>query len=194
MNERFLAQMEFLRWCEGLKAVERRSHVMGLGRRENSAEHSWHVMLLAVVLAEHANEKIDLLRVLKMLVIHDLVEIECGDVFFYAKTSANCESELQAAHALFAKLPKDQGDELLALWLEFEARESADAKYASSVDRIWPVIQNIHNEGGTWVEYKLKLEESLKKLEIVDEGSKVLWEYVKVLTEQGRGRGFFVAE
>ncbi|MBN9887303.1 HD domain-containing protein [Salipiger abyssi] len=156
MSARLDAQMAFLMEADRLKAITRatRNHD---GRRENSAEHSWHLALFALVLEEHAPERIDIHRVIRMLLIHDLVEIDAGDAPIYGKVDAAAQAagESAAAERLFGLLPQAQGAELLALWEEFEANETPDARFAKSLDRFQPPNLNLMNGGGSWTEYNV---------------------------------------
>lgn len=135
--------------------------------------------MMAIVLAEHSNADIDILKVLKMLLIHDIVEIDAGDVFLYdnSKNHVNTEEERLAAERIFGILPKEQGDEFKAIWEEFEAAESNEAKFAKSMDRFEPLLQNASNDGGTWAEFDVKLDAVTEKLALIKPGSDVIWEY-----------------
>jgi len=147
---RLARQLAFLVELDKLKTVLRRTSLIDRSRAENTAEHSWHIAVAAALLEEHAvGHGVDLLRVVKMLLNHDVVEIDAGDTFCY-DAEANrdkLEREERAAERLFGLLPADQGAELRALWEEFEARETAEARYAAALDRIQPVLQNLHTEG-----------------------------------------------
>src|SRR4051812_2906785 len=140
---RLLAQMDFLREVDKLKSVLRRTSLMDGSRRENSAEHSWHIALAAMVLAEYSNVPVDLLRAIKLLLIHDIVEIDAGDTFAFDTTAkaSQAERENKAATRLFGLLPADQRAEFMALWEEFEGRVTAEAKFAGALDRLLPVLQ-----------------------------------------------------
>lgn len=157
MTERLDAQMAFLVEACKLKSVNRATLLCDASRRENSGEHSWHLALYALVLGEHAPEGVDMNRVIRMLLIHDLVEIDAGDApIFGTHDAASTEAdELAAAHRIFGMLPADQGRDLLALWLEFEANETPDARFAKSLDRFQPPNQNLASGGGSWVEYNV---------------------------------------
>ncbi len=150
--DQLLQQIEFLKEIDQLKLVLRQTLICGGERRENSAEHSWHLALAALTLSEHANEPVDVSRVIMMLLLHDIVEIDAGDTFIYDdKGNENkMEREQIAADRLFGLLPDDQKNKYMALWHEFEARESADAKFANSLDRLMPLIHNVMAEGGSW--------------------------------------------
>lgn len=187
--ERLSRQIQFLIETEKLKAVLRRSSPINTTRRENSAEHSWTVALMAIVLAEHANESLDILRVIKMMLIHDLVEIDAGDTFYYdtAGTATKAERESRAAQRIFGLLPEPQAKEFHDLWLEFEARTSPEAAYAQSLDRLMPLLQNYHNGGAAWRENGVTSEQALTRNRHIGEGSAALWEYAyAMLTDATR--------
>lgn len=150
--ENLLKQIKFIQEIDRLKLILRRSLICGGERRENSAEHSWHLAVMAITLAEHANEEVDVLRVVKMVLIHDIVEIDAGDTFVYDTKGYEDkeEREQKAADRLFGILPDEQTKEFMALWHEFEARDTADAKFANALDRTIPLLHNYMAEGGSW--------------------------------------------
>uniref|UniRef100_UPI0006811C17 HD domain-containing protein n=1 Tax=Vibrio campbellii TaxID=680 RepID=UPI0006811C17 len=177
--ERLEKQLALLIELDQLKSVLRRTRVKSSDRRlENSGEHSWHVALMAVLMQEHANAPIDIARVMKMLLIHDVVEIDAGDTFVYdvAASKEQEEKELKAAERLFGMLPSDQGDELFALWKEFEAAQSDDAKYAKALDRLIPMLLNYHNDGQSWKEHGVTREQALTINKRIEFGSVTLWD------------------
>lgn len=164
MDPRLGQQLELVMELDRLKSVLRRTRVRSAdGRLENSAEHSWHVALMAVLMEEHSNQPVDIARVIKMLLLHDIVEIDAGDTFVYdvVASAEQEENELKAAQRLFALLPKEQGDELLAVWLEFEAAQSAEALFAKALDRIIPMLLNFHNQGQSWLEHGVTRQQAL---------------------------------
>lgn len=163
-------------------------------RRENTAEHSWHLGLMAMILAEHANEPVDPLRVMKMVLIHDVVEIDADDTFCYDPEgmATKEEKEQKAAERLFALIPDPEGSELKALWEEFEARETPEAKFAAALDRVQPVLANYLTGGGTWREYSVTYDQVMERLRPIAEGSEALWEYVQGLIDEAVGRGDIV--
>ena len=180
--ERLEKQLALLIELDQLKSVLRRTRVKSADRRlENSGEHSWHVALMAVLMQEHANAPIDIARVMKMLLIHDVVEIDAGDTFVYdvAASKEQEEKELKAAERLFGMLPSDQGDELFALWKEFEAAQSDDAKYAKALDRLIPMLLNYHNDGQSWKEHGVTREQALSINKRIEFGSVTLWDKAK---------------
>ncbi|MFA0811602.1 HD domain-containing protein [Microbulbifer epialgicus] len=168
--------LEFLVETEKLKNILRKTRPVGLSRRENSAEHSWHVCLAALMLKDYANESIDINRVIKMLLIHDLGEIDTGDTIVYAAETAELKSaEEEGVKRLLDKLPEGQGNEYLLLWREFEAGETADSRFARAIDRVPPLIQNLHSEGHTWREYNISKEQVFSLNHRIADGSADLW-------------------
>lgn len=186
--------MEFLIASDALKGVDRRTSLIDRSRRENSAEHSWQVMLLAMTLIEHAEEKIDLLKVLRMLAIHDLGEIQSGDVFHFHKSKESEQKEREAAKNFFAVLPEDQAREFFGLWEEFEAQATPEARFAAGLDRVWPSVQNFFNEGGTWKEFGISIENAKEKNRHIARASEDLWQYVVELMERAQRAGYFPTE
>jgi len=151
-NRRLMEQLAFILEVEKLKTVLRRTPLLDRSRVENDAEHTWQLALMAMVLSEHSREKVELLRVLKMLLIHDIVEIDAGDTFAYdtVLAASQAERELKAAERIFALLPDDQAKEFRALWDEFEAKATAESRFANAIDRMQPLLHNFFTEGGTW--------------------------------------------
>ncbi|HCH1182845.1 TPA: HD domain-containing protein [Vibrio parahaemolyticus] len=191
--DRLEKQLALLIELDKLKSVLRRTRVKSAeGRLENSGEHSWHVALMAVLMEEHANAPVDICRVMKMLLIHDVVEIDAGDTFVYdtAATKEQAEKEIKAAERLFGMLPTDQGQELLALWLEFEAAQSDDAKYAKALDRLIPMLLNYHTNGQSWKENSVTREQALTINKRIEFGSVTLWNKVKELIEEAAEKGW----
>ncbi|HCH1224450.1 HD domain-containing protein [Vibrio parahaemolyticus] len=191
--ERLEKQLALLIELDKLKSVLRRTRVKSAeGRLENSGEHSWHVALMAVLMEEHANAPVDICRVMKMLLIHDVVEIDAGDTFVYdiAATKEQAEKEIKAAERLFGMLPIDQGQELLALWQEFEVAQSDDAKYAKALDRLIPMLLNYHNNGQSWKENSVTREQALTINKRIEFGSVTLWDKAKELIEEATEKGW----
>jgi putative hydrolase of HD superfamily len=176
-TQRLASQVAFLVEADRLKQVERRTAIVGGARRENTAEHSWHLALFALVLAEHADEPVDVGRVVTMVLLHDLVEIDAGDTFAYdeAGHESKAEREQQAADRLFGMLPAEQGAALRVLWEEFEAHESADARFAHAVDRLQPVLLNHANDGGPWTEHGISADRVRARNQPIGLGSSALW-------------------
>lgn len=182
MSEKLDAQLAFLDEADRLKSVLRASKLLDLSRRENSAEHSWHIALYAMILAEHANRPVNIDRVIRMLLLHDLVEIDAGDTPIHgAHDAARKEAEeIAAADRLFALLPKDQGAEMRALWDEFEAGESDDAIFARAVDRAQPCHGNLMTGGGSWIEYDVSEAQLETRVGIkVARGAPALWDHIQ---------------
>ncbi len=192
MAERLQQQIDFLIAIEQLKLVERKTSVIGGARRENSAEHSWQVIMLAMVLAEHANQPVDIWRVVQMLAIHDIGEISAGDVFHFAKRSLAAEdAERKGVEELLAMLPQEQGERLLQLWTEFDSGDSIEARFARAIDRIWPIIQNAHNEGGTWQQFGITHQQAIGRSDYVATGSVAIWKYIEQLMADSELKGYF---
>ncbi|EOV0164393.1 phosphohydrolase [Vibrio parahaemolyticus] len=191
--DRLEKQLALLIELDKLKSVLRRTRVKSAeGRLENSGEHSWHVALMAVLMEEHANAPVDICRVMKMLLIHDVVEIDAGDTFVYdtAASKEQAEKEIKAAERLFGMLPTEQGQELLALWQEFEAAQSDDAKYAKALDRLIPMLLNYHNNGQSWKENSVTREQALTINKRIEFGSVTLWDKAKELIEEATEKGW----
>ncbi|ARN66269.1 HD domain-containing protein [Vibrio vulnificus] len=194
--ERLNKQLALLMELDKLKSVLRRTRVKSADKRlENSAEHSWHVALMALLMEEHANEAVDICRVVKMLLLHDVVEIDAGDTFVYDAVASEqqAEKELAAARRLFGMLPADQGEELFQLWLEFEAAQTADAKFGKALDRIIPMLLNYHNQGQSWQEHGVTRQQALTVNQKIDLGSHVLWDKAQEIIEQATQNGWLKA-
>ena len=161
-------------------------------RKENSAEHSWQVILSALIFSKHTNYDVDLLKVVKMRAIHDIVEIDVGDTFHYDKSVNKdlYQQELAAAERILGLLEDNQKNEYLELWIEFEMRKSPEAKYAASVDRMMAFIMNSNNNGGNWIENDITLEKALDKNSHIEDGSKILWEEAKNILHSCEAQGF----
>lgn len=193
ISERLAKQIEFIKEIDKVKYILRKTKLINSDRNENDAEHSWHLALMAIVLAGHSNEPVDVLKVVKMLLIHDLVEIDAGDTFIYdtQKNHSNTEEERLAANRIFGLLPSDQAEEFIELWEEFEAWKTQEAKFARSMDRLEPLLQNYSNNGGTWREYEISYNTVYEKKKIVREGSETLWSFVENLLNESVEKGFF---
>ncbi len=192
-SERLEKQLNLILELDKLKSVLRRSKVKSAkGRQENSAEHSWHVALMAVLLEEHANEPVNISRVIKMLLLHDTVEIDAGDTFVYDVVASQQqeEKEMQAAIRLFSILPDDQGQELMSLWLEFEQAQTADAKFAKALDRTIPILLNVNNQGQSWVEHGIGQSQVIEINQRIGQGSDLLWEKVQTLISESVKNGW----
>lgn len=191
-------QIAFIKEVDRLKQVQRKSFVSGTRRLETSAEHSWHVALMSWLLFEHAAPiGVSADRVIKMLLVHDIVEIDAGDTLLYAEAAAHeaqRKREREAAERLFGLLPEDQGSELRALWDEFEARESADAKFAAAIDRLQPLILNFMAEGAAWRRHGVVVKDVYEKNRHIAEGSPELWAAAVDLIETAVKRGYLKHE
>lgn len=189
---RLAQQIEFIIEIDKLKGILRQTLLTDRSRRENSAEHSWHIALMAVLLAEHASVDVDVLRVIKMLLIHDLVEIDAGDTFCYdtQHNQSKAERETQAADRLFGMLPPDQTTELRLLWEEFEAQETPEALFAASLDRLQPMLNNYETDGGTWKQHGITRDRVLVRAAPIAKGAPPLWEFVQQLIEDSTTKGF----
>jgi putative hydrolases of HD superfamily len=192
IDERLLRQIAFIHEIDKLKYIQRKTRLFNSNRSENDAEHSWHLAMMTIVLAEHSNVPIDILKVLRMVLIHDIVEIDAGDIFLYDTTAnhSNTEVERKAAERIFGMLPEDQASELLLLWEEFEAGETEEAKFAKSMDRFEPLLQNISNNGGTWKEYNVDYSNVYKTQVIIKEGSAAIWNIAEPMIEESVKKGF----
>jgi len=179
---RLEAQVAFLREADKLKSVLRASRLIDGARRENSAEHSWHVMLYALVLADQAAPEVRIDRAIRMLLLHDLVEIDAGDAPIHGAVdhAAMAAKEIAAADRLFAMLPNDQAQDFRALWDEFEAAETPDALFAKSIDRIQTPVGNLASGGGTWADYNVTLDQMDTRVGIpVDKGTPGIWAWLR---------------
>ena len=189
-SESLLRQVDFLCEIEKLKGVARANRTLD-GRRENTAEHSWHVALMALLLAEHAADEVDLLKVVTMLLIHDIVEIDAGDTWLYDQNQAGrAEAEERAAERLYALLPEQQHAEYLALWREFEARDSAEARYASVIDGIQPLLNHLLT--GNPNDGVIPLDKVRTKKGYIQQHAPGLWGLVEKLIEKSVERGLYV--
>lgn len=177
----FEKQLAFIMELDKIKHVTRQNYLADGSRKENDAEHSWHLALMAFVLAEYANEKVDVLKTIKMVILHDVVEIDAGDTYAY-DAEANYdkkERELKAAERIFGLLPPEQAEEYRKLWDEFEEMETPEAKFANTLDKIQPFLLNAASGGKSWKEHGVRKSQVLERNSRTSEGSESLWEYVK---------------
>ena len=186
-----IKQIEFIKEIDKLKYIQRRTRLFNSDRNENDAEHSWHLAMMAIILSQHSNAAIDVLKVVKMVLIHDIVEIDAGDTFIYdtVKNHVNTDDERLAAERIFGLLPKEQAEELIRIWEEFEAGETDEAKFAKSMDRLEPLLQNISNNGGTWKEYNVDYKKVYEKKQVIKNGSVSIWNYAENLIEESVTNG-----
>jgi putative hydrolase of HD superfamily len=185
--ERLDRQMRFVTEIDKLKGVLRQTMLAGPGRRENSAEHSWHLAMMAVTLAEHAPPGTDIGRVTVMVLLHDLVEIDAGDLFAYADDAQQArqeQAERAAADRIFALLPDGQAGELRGLWDEFEERRTPEARFARGLDRLQPMLANLAAGGGTWKEHGITADQVLPKVRLIEDGSPALGCYARDLVDR----------
>ncbi len=183
MDDRLKKQMEFILEADKLKKIGRQTYLSDASRKENDAEHSWHLALMTLLLAEHANSEIDVVKVLTMVLVHDIVEIDAGDTYAYDETAklSQRDREEKAADRLFWLLPEDQGERFREIWEEFEARETPEALFARALDNAQPIMLNAATDGRAWREHEVKLEQILKRNEVTPKGSESIWEYMQEL-------------
>ncbi|NWJ25984.1 HD domain-containing protein [Rhizobium sp. RM] len=189
---RMAKQIRFILEVEKLKTVLRMTPLLDASRRENDAEHTWELALMAVLLAEYADEPVDLARVVKMILIHDIVEIDAGDTFIYdAKAVTDQEArEIAAADRLFGLLPEDQAAEFRALWDEFEARKTPEARFARAMDRLQPLLHNFFTSGGTWHSAGVTRDMVMERKAVIAGASSRLWTAAQSLIDEGVRREF----
>lgn len=192
-DDRLQRQIEFLVEIDKLKGVIRRSYVVEGTRRENTAEHSWHLVMMALVLSEHADEPVELLPVLQMLAVHDLVEIDAGDTYIFDTEGATSKAEREqaAADRIFALLPADQGAHLRARWEEFEAGVTPEARFARSLDRLMPLLHNLETSGRSWQEHGIRPEQVRQLNASIAQGSGTLWAYARDRIDHAEDQGYF---
>ena len=178
MNDRLSKQLEFSLEIDKEKNVFRQTHLSGHGRNENDAEHAWHMAIMSYILREYANEEVDIARVMLMCLIHDIVEIDAGDTYAYDEDGKKTQADREEAakQRIFSMLPDDQRDELTALFDEFEAGETAEARYARAMDNLQPLILNDSNDGGDWREHDVKAEQVYGRQGRTRLGSEELYE------------------
>jgi putative hydrolase of HD superfamily len=192
-TDRLEQQVRFLVEIDKSKQILRQTLLVDASRQENDAEHSWHLAVMAILLSEYAGDAgLDLLRVVKMALIHDVVEIDAGDTFVYdaVGNADRREREERAAERIFSILPADLALEMRALWEEFEAQESAEARFATALDRFQPVLQNYHAGGGGWRRHSITSDRILARNEQIAAGAPALWEYARNLIQDAVRQGF----
>jgi len=187
--------IEFMIEAEKLKDVHRKTRPVGLERFENSAEHSWHVALMAMMMKDYANEDINIDRVIKMLLIHDLGEIDAGDVIIYESEKPELKAkEAEGVKRLLSYLSPGQQEEYMALWYEFEDGKTIDSKYAKAIDRIPPLFHNLRGDKSTWLEHGITIEKALNINKRIGEGSEAIWRVVEKKLHEGKEAGLFVGQ
>ncbi|HIV13580.1 MAG: HD domain-containing protein [Clostridiales bacterium] len=196
MNERLKKQKEFLLEVDKMKQIYRQTHIRGGSRQENDAEHSWHLALMAFLLEEYANEPVDITRVMKMVLIHDLVEVDAGDTYAYdtAGNATKRQREEAAADRIFGILPEDQGKMLRQLWEEFEAYETPEARFAHVMDNFQPMTLNDDNGGGDWKRHQVKKSQILKRNEKTSSGSREIWSCMEEMIQENIEKGNIIDE
>ena len=192
-KNRFKKQVEFILEVDKLKQVLRKTILMDRSRQENSDEHSWHIALTVLVLSEYAKEAdIDFFRVMKILLIHDLIEIDAGDTYCYDEQGKKdqAQREENAADRIFGILPPDQAKTFRELWDEFEDRKTPESKFANALDRLQPFLLNYFTRGQTWQENDIKSSQVKSRMRPVDDGSPILWKYLNSLIDDAVKKGF----
>ena len=192
-KDRFRRQIEFILEADKLKNVLRKTILMDRSRRENSAEHSWHIALTVLILSEYTKDlDVDLFRVMKILLVHDLIEIDAGDTYCYDDQGRKDQDrrEKKAADRIFNLLPADQATTLRELWDEFEERKTPESRFANALDRLQPFLHNYFTEGQTWQENNIRSAQVKSRMQPVDDGAPVLWKYVSSLIDDGVKKGF----
>ena len=180
-SEKIKKQIEFIITIDEMKNVLRRNLVVDGSRRENDAEHSWHLAVMAMILEEYSADKVDISKVLKIALVHDLVEVYAGDTFAYdvKGNEDKLDREIMAAEKLFGKLKDGQGDEIRTLWDEFEAKETAESKYANAIDRLQPLLLNYLTNGHTWKLGDVHAPQIYKRMDIIRTATPELWHIVE---------------
>ncbi|NLY66977.1 MAG: HD domain-containing protein [Tissierellia bacterium] len=192
IKDKLKRDIDFIIELDKMKSILRQNSLIDGSRKENDAEHSWHIAVMAMVLHEYSNLPIDLCKVIKMLLIHDLVEIYAGDTFCYDEEGNETkeERELKAADKLFNMLDEDKGKELRSLWAEFEERKTNEAIFAAAMDRLQPLFSNYYNEGGTWKKFNVNKEAVYKRIEPIKEASDEIWKLVTNMIEDAIRKGY----
>lgn len=196
IDPRLRQQIDFILEIDRLKEITRRTYLASGNRRENTAEHSWHLAMLVIVLAEYAVEPIDVGHTMKLVLVHDIVEIDAGDTFAYDTDGNNSKSKREnaAADRIFGLLPPDQAQSMRALWDEFEARVTPEARFANVVDRLMPMLHNFYTDGKGWSEHGVTIDRVVERNQtIVAEGSPVLWDFVEHLLKVAIAKGYLKA-
>lgn len=192
--ERLIRQIQFIVEIDKLKHILRQTLLIDGSRRENDAEHSWHVAIMAVLLSEYSNfEELDVSQVVKLILVHDLVEIDAGDVYCYdqdANQDRVKQHEKDAAVRLFNILPEDQAEEFFSLWEEFEERVTPEARFAASLDRLQPLLHDYNTKGIMWGKNHVKSEQVMVRNKVIVDGSTILWEYAKEIIEGAIENGY----
>lgn len=192
-SERFKSQIEFILEIDKLKTILRRTTLLDCSRQENSAEHSWHIALILLVLSEYADEdNLNLFHVIKLLLTHDLVEIDAGDTYCYDEIGGQDQKarEMKAANRIFSILPSDQAALFRSLWDEYEDRDTPESRFANALDRLQPLLHNYFTRGHTWQKHGIKKNQVITRMRPVDDGSHRLWDYVSGLIDDAVEKGY----
>ncbi len=192
MDERLKKQLDFMLELDKMKNLYRQTYVLHEDRKENDAEHSWHIAILAFLLAEYSNEPIDVTHVMKMVLLHDVIEIDAGDTYCYDTEGykSKAEREEKAARRIFGLLPDDQRDEFYALWREFEDSETADARFAAVLDRIQPLMLNYTKDGISWQEHGIAMEQVINRNKDYFSSSNKLADVIKSVINDAHEKGW----
>lgn len=196
MNERLEKQKKFILEIDKEKNIFRQTHLVGYKRQENDAEHSWHMAVMAFLLSEYANEEVDLLRVIQMILVHDLVEIDAGDTYAYddAGNATKREREEKAADRIFSILPEDQAQKIRDLWEEFEEEKTPESLFAHVMDNFQPLALNDANDGGDWKRRNVKKSQILKRNARTKDGSEEIWKYMEEMIDRNVKKGNIIDE
>ena len=180
-KSRIEKQFDFIKEIDKEKFIIRQTYLSDARKKENDAEHAWHMAIMTVMLSEYANSEIDVLKTMTMLLIHDIVEIDAGDTYAYDEEAkkTQAEREMKAAKRIFGLLPEKQGKKFRALWEEFEAQETAESKFARTMDNIQPIMLNAATDGKAWEEHDVHIEQILNRNRNTAKGSEAIWEYAK---------------
>lgn len=191
-SDRLSQQLDFIVEIDKLKKIIRRSPLTDNSRFENSAEHSWHLAIMAILLNEHAKEQVDISKVIKMVLIHDIVEIDAGDTYCYDEQAHHDkeEREQKAADRLFTLLPQEQAEEFRKVWDEFELRKSAEARFAAALDRLQPLLLNYHSGGTSWKDHNITKQQVIQRNSPIKDSSSKLWTYAAQLIDDAAEKGF----
>ena len=189
--ERLEQQLKFILELDKQKEIVRQTYLADASRKEGDAEHAWHLAVMVFLLADYANEKIDVLKTIKMVLLHDVVEIDAGHTYAYDIQGGKTKRlrEERAADRIYGMLPEDQKQEYRALWEEFEKRETPEAKFANTLDKVQPVLLNNASGGKSWREHGIKKEQVLGRNQTTHEGSEALWEYIRNIIEENTQKG-----
>ena len=190
-KERLEKQIDFILEADKEKNIIRQTHLSGNGRRENDAEHAWHMAIMVYLLKEYANEEFDVAKAMMMALIHDIVEIDAGDTYAYDSKGLETQKvrEEQAAERIFGVLPGDQGEELKGLFKEFEAGETPEARFVRAMDNFQPLLLNNSNDGSDWKEHGIGKTQVMKRHINTKFGSKIIWEYAEKIIEENVRKG-----